>query len=181
MVVVLVIGVLAGVSMIVALAWSIVRPDKRLWPPVQPTLLLKVVVWVLTVAIFASAAFLGVFDWNALNLPPKVRWGVGFPLIVVGNGVVWSGVYQLGMRVTSGEADKLHTTGLYEYSRNPQYVADIAILVGWGVLCASAWAMPVVLLGVIALLIAPFSEEPWLENSYGATFRKYQLSVRRFL
>lgn len=133
----------------------------------------------LTVAIFASAAVQGLCDWNVLDLPPQVRWGVGIPLIVVGNSVVWSGVYQLGNRATSGEAVKLRTTGIYEYSRNSQYVADIAILVGWGVLCASAWAIPVVLFGVIALLIAPIPDEPWMEMTFGATFRKYRLSVRR--
>ncbi len=176
-----IIGWAALAAMLAMIAWSLVRPDKRLWPPLQPSTPSKIVVWLLTLAIFASALFLGVADWNALSLPAAVRWSVGLPLIMAGNAVVWAGVAKIGMAATSGDADRLMTDGLYRYSRNPQYTADMAILLGWGVLSASLWALPVILGGIAALLAAPFAEEPWLENTYGDRYAAYRKATRRYL
>jgi protein-S-isoprenylcysteine O-methyltransferase Ste14 len=84
------------------------------------------------------------------------------------------------MKATSGAKAELVTTGLYRYSRNPQYVADMAILVGF-VLVTSAWfAIPVAAAGVLALAVAPFAEEPWLKQSYGEDFETYRSSTRRY-
>jgi len=58
---------------------------------------------------------------------------------------------------------------------------DIAILIGWGVLSASVWALPILVLGFAVLVVAPFAEEPWLEEVYGAQYREYRKLVRRFL
>ena len=63
------------------------------------------------------------------------------------------------MAATSGEASGLKTDGLYSWSRNPQYVADILILIGWGILAASLWSLPVLAIGLAVLLVAPFAEQ----------------------
>jgi len=99
---------------------------------------------------------------------------------VLGHVVVWRGVAEIGFEATSGDATGLETSGLYEYSRNPQYVADIAILAGWFVLSASLWVLPVVLAGIALLLLAPFAEEVWLEDRYGEDYRAYREKVRRY-
>jgi len=70
---------------------------------------------------------------------------------------------------------------LHRYSRNPQYMADMAILVGWAVLSASGWAAFIAAVGVLTLAVAPFAEEPWLEENYGERFRVYQSCVRRYI
>ena len=85
------------------------------------------------------------------------------------------------MAATSGEATGLKTDGLYSWSRNPQYMADVIILIGWGVLTASLWALPVLSIGLAVLLVAPFAEEPWLQEKYGAPYREYKFNVRRYL
>ena len=135
----------------------------------------------MTVSIFAAAFFLGVLDWNRFDWPASIRWGVGVPLIIIGNIVVWRGVNKIGMAATSGEATGLKTSGLYSWSRNPQYMADVIILIGWGVLAASLWALPVLSIGLAALLVAPFAEEPWLQEKYGAPYQEYKLNVCRYL
>ena len=70
---------------------------------------------------------------------------------------------------------------LYAYSRNPQYVADMAIILGMGRalgvefgLCSSARS------AFFILGLAPFAEEPWLEENYGQQYRDYKTSVRRY-
>lgn len=179
--IILAVGMLAGSYMFAILAWSIIRPDKRLWPPNEATDAVKSRVWAITVLIFAAAFVLGVMDWNRFGWPALTRWGIGLPLIVIGNLVVWWGVHLIGMAATSGEARGLKTGGLYNWSRNPQYVADIAILVGWGVLSASLWALPVLAVGMAILIIAPIAEESWLEDIYGEPYRVYRSQVRRYL
>ena len=120
-------------------------------------------------------------DWNRLQWPATFRWGVGLSLVIFGNVAVWWGVQKIGYAATSGEATGLKTNGLYARSRNPQYVADITILIGWGVLSASLWALPVLMVGFVVLVIAPFAEEPWLEETYGQPYRVYRSQVRRYL
>ena len=175
------VGILAAMTLLAMLVWSIVIPDKRLWPPKEATFFVQLGVWGLTVTVFASAFVCGLFDWNSLDWPLFLRWGIGLPLIIIGNVVVWKAVINIGMKATSGEIDELKTGGFYKYSRNPQYVADIAILLGWSVLSASAAAIPVTLIGTIVLLIAPLAEEPWLKSVYGKAYEDYSQRVRRYL
>ena len=138
----LAIGLLAGSYMLGILLWSVARPERRIWPPDNATAAIKFRVWFMTILIFVAAFVLGVLDWNLLDWPANLRWGLGLPLITVGNLVVWRGVHKIGMAATSGEATGLKTDGLYNWSRNPQYVADIIILMGWGILAASLWTLP---------------------------------------
>ena len=173
-------GVISSFYLLIAIFWSIFFPDKRVWPPNEATTGLKFRAWSATVTIFACAFILGVMDWNAMEWPSEIRWGLGLPLIILGNLIVWRGVQEIGLDATSGDVDQLKTSGLYSWSRNPQYVADIFILIGWGILSASNWANPILLLGVLVLLLAPFAEEPWLESTYGDDYANYKKTVRRY-
>ena len=178
---ILAVGMMAGAYMLGMLFWSIIRPERRVWPPDHPTAAIKFRVWFMTVLIFAAAFFLGVQDWNYFDWPASIRWGIGLPLIIIGNIIVWRGVLKIGMAATSGVATGLITDGLYRWPRNPQYVADIVILIGWGILAASLWTLPVLVVGLAVLLIAPLAEEPWLEEIYGRSYRDYKSKVRRYL
>ena len=177
----LAIGLLAGAYMLGMLLWSIIYPKRRVWPPVEATAGIKIRVWLMTTLIFAAAFVLGLMDWNRFDLPAFIRLGIGLPLVIIGNYFVWRGVHKIGMAATSGEATGLKTDGLYGWSRNPQYMADVIILIGWGVLTASLWALPVLSIGLAVLLVAPFAEEPWLQEKYGAPYQEYKLNVRRYL
>ena len=178
---ILAVGLVAGGYMFSMLLWSYVYPHRRVWPPKEATAAIKLLVWFMTITIFAAAFVLGLLDWNHFEWSPIVRWSIGLPLVLVGNLVVWRGVLKIGMAATSGEATGLVTGGMYGWSRHPQYVADMAILIGWGVLSASLWALPVLLIGVTVLTIAPFAEELWLEEVYGEEYRTYKRTVRRFI
>ena len=106
-------GLLAGAYMLAMLLWSILYPERRLWPPRgEATSGLKFRVWFMTTAVFAAAFCLGVMDWNRLEWPALIRWGVGVPLIVLGNVAVWRGVFKLGLGATSGDASGPQTDGL---------------------------------------------------------------------
>ncbi len=179
MFVVLGIGFSAALALMTAILWSLAYPNLRLWPPSKSTIVSKLTVWGLTLVLFGSAILLGINDWNSLEWG-SARWVLGTPLLVFGNVVVWRGVAEIGLDATSGDATGLETGGLYQYSRNPQYLADIAILVGWFILSASLWVLPVVLAGAVLLLLAPLAEERWLEDRYGDAYRNYRSRVRRY-
>ena len=164
-----------------AFGWSIAFPERRIWPPKEAISGIKLRVWLATISIFIATFVLGIADWNCFDWPAPARWSIGLGLMITGNVVVWMGVRKIGLIATSGKVAELKTDGLYRCSRNPQYVADMFILIGWAVLSASGWAAYVAVFGVIILAKAPFAEETWLEEVYGADYRTYKGKMRRYL
>ncbi|SLN42116.1 hypothetical protein PSJ8397_02133 [Pseudooctadecabacter jejudonensis] len=179
--VLIVVGLVIAAGTLAAIFWSIAYPKRRLWPPKRYTKATPVLVWVPTFTLFGILILLGLMSWGSLPIPTWLRFGVGIPLIVAGNVIVWSEVAQFGIAQTGGAKGSLRTGGMYRYSRNPQYVADIAMVVGWIMLSASSGATLIGLAGIVVLLAAPLAEEPWLEEQYGAAFKNYRAKVRRFL
>lgn len=163
------------------LAYSVMWPSKRIWPPPAQQAWQYYFVWLLTLLSYGGLIAVGLLDWNSLRWPAAVRWPVGVVLIVGGNAVAWAGVRQLSLKTTSGSKGPLITDGLYRYSRNPQYIGDIAIICGWAILSASEFAIPLCLGGIAAFILTPFAEESWLEKLHGDDYREYCHRVGRFL
>jgi len=138
-------------------------------------------VWGVTYALFGAIIALGLLGWGEATVAGQLRYVLGPLLIFLGNLGVWSEVIRFGLPQTGGAVGQLEVDGLYRYSRNPQYVANIAILFGWAFLCASMIAIPAIIAGILLLLIAPFAEEPWMEEQYGQPYRDYTAKVRRYL
>lgn len=173
-------ALLCEAGMIAGLIWSIRRPDLRIWPPHRVTSFLLFIVWTPTIVAFVGAAIVGIAQWNDLGWPVGVRWGVGLELILAGNAVVWPAVLGIGVDATNGAVAELKTDGLYRWTRNPQYLADMGILIGWAILSASPAAWIVGMGGVLVFALTPFAEEPWLEKVYGASYRTYRKRTPRF-
>jgi len=163
-----------------AILWSMAFPARRIWPPKSYTALTPLLVWVPTFTLFGVLILLGGWAWGDLAIPNWVRFGLGSPLILIGNIVVWIEVSHFGVPQTGGAKGSLRTEGMYRYSRNPQYMADIAIVSGWMILSAAPSAMIVGFPVIAVLIAAPFSEELWLKDQYGIAFENYASQVRRF-
>jgi protein-S-isoprenylcysteine O-methyltransferase Ste14 len=174
-------GILASGAFLLAVLWSMAMPQMRIWPPKRSTFWNRALIWVLTVIAIGSMFWLGLTDWNTFGWSAGLRWGLGLPLIIAGNIVVSHSAFYLGYNTTSGAKTKLRTHGFYRYSRNPQYTADLFLFTGWAILSASANALPVIAITLLTLLVAPFSEEPWLRAMYGKPYEDYCRKVRRFL
>ena len=175
------VGLVIALGTLGAILWSVARPDRRIWPPQEYGPLTPYLVWVPTFSLFGIIIVLGILGWGDLKFPEWCRYGIGIPLIIAGNLAVWYEVPQFGMAQTSGARGRLRTSGLYRFSRNPQYVADTVMLVGWMLLSASPWVTVVGSAAIVALLAAPFAEETWLSERYGRDFEDYAVKVRRFL
>jgi protein-S-isoprenylcysteine O-methyltransferase Ste14 len=77
---------------------------------------------------------------------------------------------------------RLVTVGLYRFSRNPMYLAVLAILCGWAVLLDSGavWSYA----GCVALAFhvrVLWSEEPFLARTHGDAWVRYRRQVRRWI
>lgn len=79
-------------------------------------------------------------------------------------------------------ASALITTGAFAYSRNPIYLADAIVLLGWVMIWGAA--APVVLVVLFILIInARFikPEEQRLAAAFGDEFKAYASTVRRWI
>jgi len=174
-------GLGIAAATLASILWSIAVPERRVWPPKRYTAVTPILVWVPTFSLFGILLLLGVWGWGDLPVPAWLRFGVGIPLTMIGNFVVWSEVAHFGVPQTGGAKGTLRTAGMYRYSRNPQYMADIAIVAGWIILSSAPWALAIGAAAILVLIAAPFSEEPWLKEQYGSAFEAYAARVRRFL
>lgn len=175
------VGLGIAASTLGSILWSIAYPERRIWPPQQYSAISPMLVWVPTFSLFGILIVLGVLGWGDLAFPSWLRFGLGIPLIMIGNIVVWFEAAHFGVPQTGGAKGTLRTAGLYRYSRNPQYVADIAIVAGWIILSAAPWTIAVGLPAIMVLAIAPFAEERWMLEQYGQPYEEYRSRTRRFL
>lgn len=179
--VIVIIGLLIAAATLGALVWSIAYPARRIWPPKAYSAWTPIIVWVPTFALSGTLIALGVIGWGQMEMPAWMRYGLGIPIVVLSNIVVWSAVRSFGIAQTSGSEGTLKTDGIYRYSRNPQYVADAFMILGWLVLSASPSVLAVGILAIAVLMIAPFAEEPWLREHFGREFDDYCARTRRYL
>jgi protein-S-isoprenylcysteine O-methyltransferase Ste14 len=73
------------------------------------------------------------------------------------------------------------TTGLYRYSRNPQYVASIIGFTGLAIAVGTPETIMLSALAILVYTLLPYAEEPWLEKAYGEAYRAYEARTPRFL
>ena len=139
----------------------------------------------------------GILPWALSRLAPRFGWAAGYPgtwnwlgLIPIAAGtavLIWdfaSGLArarELPERMQILAPPFLMTTGPYAYTRNPMYVAELALWLGWATLFGSL----VILLGFVVLTVVIILLVPWeergLETQFGETYRQYQTRVPRWL
>jgi len=86
-----------------------------------------------------------------------------------------------GVRGIMGIGDKLVTTGPYRYTRNPQYLCDSVTVFAFMLFTNSTLAWIIGGLAIVLNILAPFTEEPWLEERFGDAYREYKRTVPRFI
>lgn len=107
-------------------------------------------------------------------------------LIIFGVGVI---ILPMGMiefrslrRSCGQDISKLITTGVYRWSRNPQFVGWFLMLLGISLAGRSGLALA--LTGVFAIVIYLYTillAEPYLERLYGGEYRLYRSRTARWI
>lgn len=174
---------LGGALVIVAAGLvSAVAPEWRFWPPPAPDSMQYRLFW------WPFRAYLaGLVGLAVLEVTPPVEgtwwWRIGFgiALCAAGFGVAVVATIQLGWANAHGAQDGLQTGGLYRWSRNPVYVATLVGLVGLALIVNSSRVSLLLGFWGVLYVLAPFAEEPWMEERYGDAYRDYRRSVHRFV
>src|SRR5262249_30327501 len=112
------------------------------------------------------------------------NWVAGALLIVLGEWIRLAGVAAAGTvtRRRSRDVQPLVTYGIFGWTRNPLYVGNFFIWMGFVVISGVMWFLPV----AIALFALEYSlivayEEGVLESIFGAEYLEFKASTPRWI
>lgn len=160
-------------------------PGIQVWPPPGHETGAYRLTWGLFAVALAGFLVVGGLDAGSLGLH---RWlgeaGTlifGSTLFMGGTTIASYAMGHLGLRGCLGLKAELVTDGPFAVSRNPGYVGDLVLMVGYVTLTDSRLAGIVAVAGSIWFVLAPVAEESWLEKQYGEAYRRYKEGHPRFL
>jgi protein-S-isoprenylcysteine O-methyltransferase Ste14 len=119
----------------------------------------------------------------AHGTPDAMNWVLGILLIVVGEAIRLSGVAAAGTvtRRRSRTVQRLVTYGIFAWMRNPLYVGNFLIWMGFNVISDVLWFLPVaILLFAIEYTLIVRYEEGVLESIFGAEYLGYKDRTSRW-
>lgn len=173
-------NVVIQLVLIAGAVWSIALPSRRVYP-MKSKDFFYYSMWFLFWVVFAEHAALVVLDWDSGSWTSPNRLVIGIPIAALGSALVTWGIVTNGIKNTSGLPGGLVTGGPFRHTRNPQYVGDIALFLGVSIIANSELVLVTHSLTSLMFVLAPFAEEPWLEEHYGEGYREYRARVSRFL
>ena len=179
--------ILFGVAVAILIAslagavWSAAVPARRIWPPPGRRSWQYFLTWAGYCAVCGINLLLLLVHWNSWVFQSPLRFVVGIPLALLGGMLAVWGMVTVGWKNTSGLKGGFVSDGPYRFTRNPQYVGDIVFFIGVGVIANSVFLWIAHLLLALVFVVAPLTEEPWLEEQYGDAYREYRRRVPRFL
>jgi protein-S-isoprenylcysteine O-methyltransferase Ste14 len=172
---------LCGLLLVGSLILTLAAPRLRIWPPPERRSWQYRYTWGLAILSLIGLVTLGILDWNRFWFGHWIRFVVGGVLVTGGLAFACWGLRSLGIHQSLGLEGRLVTTGAYGYSRNPEYVGDIACLLGFALVCNSGLTFIAAGVGILWFLLAPVVEEPWLRERFGSDYEAYLRRVPRFL
>jgi protein-S-isoprenylcysteine O-methyltransferase Ste14 len=153
----------------------------RFWPPPSQHSWQFFTSWIVAFLVAVNFFFLGLLDFDSFLFHNWFRIPIALTIFFFASIIgTWSFLH-FGLRTTLGLETRLITDGPYRYSRNPQYVGDILNIIAYMVLTNSWMVWVIGTLGITLNVIAPFTEESWLEERYGAEYLAYRERVPRFI
>ena len=113
-----------------------------------------------------------------------LNWIVGFALIFLGEAIRLSGVAAAGTvtRRRSRTVQRLVTYGVFAWMRNPLYVGNFLIWMGFTVISGVLWFIPIaVLLFAVEYTLIVRYEEGVLESIFGQEYLRYKAMTPRWI
>jgi len=141
--------------------------------------------WWITDSSWSALVALSSF-YNLLPLPIEETFALitGLLLFVVGCILTAAGIIEFRSlrKISAMEVSRLITTGIYRWSRNPQFLGFYLTLLGLSLLGRSRYAL---LLAIIAIVYCHDYivkvEEPYLERIFKEEYRAYKSRTPRYL
>jgi protein-S-isoprenylcysteine O-methyltransferase Ste14 len=112
------------------------------------------------------------------------NWVVGFAFILLGEAIRLAGVAAAGTvtRRRSRTVQRLVTYGIFAWMRNPLYVGNFLIWIGFTVISGVLWFIPVaVLLFAVEYTLIVRYEEGVLESIFGSEYLRYKHTTPRWI
>lgn len=112
------------------------------------------------------------------------NWVLGFVLIVLGEAIRLAGVAAAGTvtRRRSRTVQRLVTYGIFAWMRNPLYVGNFLIWIGFTVISGVLWFIPIaVLLFAVEYTLIVRYEEGVLESIFGGEYLRYKDITPRWI
>lgn len=138
-------------------------------------------------ATYISHGLLTMFaSWKSLwsfSLENYYAYSIGLLLCVIGTYLYVAALvsFRTYQRMAGLQTDKLVTTGIYRWSRNPQNVGWILFLLGIAIAGKSGMALLLVVIFWVMFCSYLPIEERHLEKLYGNEWREYCKRASRFL
>ncbi len=161
---------------------TIKLPGFRFWPPPKARSWQFFCSWLVAGFVAVNFLVIGLLDFDSFmlfSLKQRLPYVIG--IFVIGLLIGTWAFATFGLKNVIGLRDGLITGGPYRYTRNPQYIGDSLNIIGYIVLTNSWMVLLIGILGVILNLLAPYTEEPWLEEQYGERYQAYKRKVPRFI
>ena len=116
---------------------------------------------------------------RSLPWPAWIGHGAGWPLLLAG---MWLGAWAVraAARVDLERPNQLVDSRPYAFSRNPMYVAWTLGYAGAALVIGTAWPLLLLPVVLVATHVVVLREERSLERRFGAAYRSYKTSVRRY-
>jgi protein-S-isoprenylcysteine O-methyltransferase Ste14 len=112
--------------------------------------------------------------------PAWIGHACGWPLILAGLGLAaWA--VRAAAEVDLERPNQVVLGGPYGFSRNPMYIASTLVYVGIALVASAAWSLLLLPVVLLATHVVVLGEERSLEGRFGAAYRSYKTSVRRYL
>ena len=112
------------------------------------------------------------------------NWGIGFVFIVIGEWIRLAGVAAAGTvtRRRSRDVQRLVTYGIFGWVRNPLYVGNFLIWMGFVVISGVLWFLPVaVFIFALEYTLIVSYEEGVLESTFGDEYLQYKATTPRWI
>lgn len=173
------VGGAAGLLLLSVLVLTLLDPRSRFWPTPGPGTWESIAFWTSFRTLNASVLVVALL--SVTNLSEIGPAGVAALLVGLASfGLYGYACFSLGREnLYCGKAG-LVTSGIYRWSRNPQYATIIPAYLGITIASGSLQGMLLAVLASLAFLLMAVSEERWLTQAYGDAYARYQAVVPRF-
>ena len=167
-------GLLCGL-----LIMNLIRPKFSFWPA-EEKWKKATALWLFR--IFCAATVCVALLDLVLTAPGHwLRYAIGIPVMTISYALTLWGYRLLGIENTYFGSEGLVTTGLYAYSRNPQYILSVLATAGLGVAAGSFLTLFLAAVLFLVYFLFALNEERWLVKGYGAAFLDYMRKAPRFV
>ena len=174
----------AALGLDATLLLTLAKPGLTIWPPPGRDTWQYRLTWALFGIGAVGFLVVGGLDAGSFGLAQWMGKSgtliVGSALFAFGTALASYAMGYLGRQGALGLEASLVTGGPYAVSRNPGYLGDLILVAGYTVLSDSRLAGIVGAVAAVWFVLAPFAEEPWLEEHYGDAYRRYKERCPRF-